>query len=144
MTQSSLTADTNTCSTTKIACSSGRRALAAVGFKEAARVAETQVRRYNWLTISSERLTMKEVAVYEAKTRLSELLAEVEKGEQFVITRRGEAIARLVSAAPAVAKRSQALAQRQRVANVFDDLKRLRAGTTLGMPLRQAIEHGRD
>jgi len=88
---------------------------------------------------------MKEVAVYEAKTRLSELLAEVEKGEQFVITRRGEAIARLVSAAaPAVAKRSQALAQRQRVASVFDDLERLRAGTTLGMPLRQAIEHGRD
>ena len=59
---------------------------------------------------------MKELAVYEAKTRLSELLAEVEKGEQFVITRRGEAIARLVSAAPAAAKRSQALAQRQRVA----------------------------
>jgi len=87
---------------------------------------------------------MKEVAVYEAKTRLSELLAEVEKGEQFVITRRGEAIARLVSAAPAVAKRSQAQAQRQRVASAFDDLKRLRIGTTLDMPLRQAIELGRD
>ena len=87
---------------------------------------------------------MKEVAVYEAKTRLSELLAEVEKGEQFVITRRGEAIARLVSAAPAAAKRSQAVAQRQRVAKVFDDLKRLRSGTTLDMPLRQAIELGRD
>jgi prevent-host-death family protein len=87
---------------------------------------------------------MKEVAVYEAKTRLSELLAEVERGEQFVITRRGEAIARLVSAAPAVAKRSQALAQRQRVAKAFDDLKRLRTGTTLDMPLRQAIELGRD
>jgi prevent-host-death family protein len=87
---------------------------------------------------------MKEVAVYEAKTRLSELLAEVERGEQFVITRRGEAIARLVSAAPAAAKRSQALVQRQRVAKVFDDLKRLRAGTTLDMPLRQAIELGRD
>jgi prevent-host-death family protein len=87
---------------------------------------------------------MKEVAVYEAKTRLSELLAEVEKGEQFVITRRGEAIARLVSAAPAAAKRSQALAQRQLVANVFDDLKQLRTGTTLDMPLRQAVELGRD
>jgi prevent-host-death family protein len=87
---------------------------------------------------------MREVAVYEAKTRLSELLAEVERGEQFVITRRGEAIARLVSAAPAAAKRSQALVQRQRVAKVFDDLKRLRAGTTLDIPLRQAIALGRD
>jgi len=87
---------------------------------------------------------MKEIAVYEAKTRLSELLAEVEKGEQFVITRRGQAIARLVCVAPAAAKRSQALAQRQRVVNAFDDLKQLRTGMTLDMPLRQAIELGRD
>jgi len=87
---------------------------------------------------------MKEVAVYEAKTRLSELLAEVEKGEQFVITRRGEAVARLVAATPEAAKRSSAQAQRQRVADAFDGLKRLRAGTTLDMPLRQAIDLGRD
>ena len=44
---------------------------------------------------------MKEVAVYEAKTRLSELLAEVEQGEQVTITRRGLPIARLVSASSA-------------------------------------------
>ena len=87
---------------------------------------------------------MKEVAVYEAKTRLSELLAEVEKGEQFIITRRGEAVARLVAAAPGATKRSQAQAQRQRVADAFDELKRLRTGTTLDMPLRKAIELGRD
>ena len=87
---------------------------------------------------------MKEVAVYEAKTRLSELLAEVEKGEQFVITRRGQAIARLVAAAPATARRSPAQLQRQRVAEAIDALGRLRAGTTLQLPLRQAIELGRD
>ena len=87
---------------------------------------------------------MKEVAVYEAKTRLSELLAAVEQGEQFVITRRGEAIARLVAAAPAAAKHSQAQAQKRRVCEALDALKRLRADTTLDMPLRQAIELGRD
>lgn len=87
---------------------------------------------------------MKEVAVYEAKTRFSELLAAVEQGEQFVITRRGEAVARLVSAAPVPAKRSQALEQKQRVSEAIDALRRLRAGTTLNMPLRQAIELGRD
>ncbi len=87
---------------------------------------------------------MKEIAVYEAKTRLSELLAEVEKGEQFVITRRGEAIARLVAAEPAGAKRSKAQMQTRRVAEVFAELGRLRAGTTLGLPLRQAIDTGRD
>ena len=40
---------------------------------------------------------MKEIAVYEAKTRLSELLVEVEKGEQFVITRSGRPAGVLLS-----------------------------------------------
>ena len=53
---------------------------------------------------------MKEVAVYEAKTRLSELLAEVEQGEQVTITRRGLPVARLVAASPA---RRSAASQRQ-------------------------------
>ncbi|MES1163757.1 MAG: type II toxin-antitoxin system prevent-host-death family antitoxin, partial [Rhizobacter sp.] len=44
---------------------------------------------------------MKEIGVYEAKTRPSELLAEVERGEQVTITRRGLPIARLVSAVAA-------------------------------------------
>ena len=88
---------------------------------------------------------MKEVAVYdEAKTRFSELLAAVEKGEQFVIARRGEAVAHLVAAAPAVAKHTQALGQKQRVSEALDALKRLRAGTTLDIRLRQAVELGRD
>ena len=36
------------------------------------------------------------IGAYEAKTRLSELLDRVEKGEELVITRHGTAIARLV------------------------------------------------
>jgi prevent-host-death family protein len=87
---------------------------------------------------------MKYIAVHKAKTRLSALLVEVEKGEQFVITRRGVAVARLVTAAPAAARRSQSNNQRQRVAQAFDDLRQLRAGTTLDLPLRQVIEQGRD
>ena len=84
---------------------------------------------------------MKEFAVYEAKTRLSELLAEVEKGEQFVITRRGVAVARLVGVAPAARR---ALGKREQVIRVFSELARLRSGTVLDMPLKQAIEQGRD
>lgn len=87
---------------------------------------------------------MKELAVYEAKTRLSELLAEVERGEQFIITRRGVAVARLVGAGPAAARRSQSNAQRQRVAQAFSDLSQLRRGVSLDLPLRHAIESGRD
>ena len=87
---------------------------------------------------------MKEVAVYEAKTRLSELLAEVESGEQFVITRRGVAVARLVSAAPVAPRRAKGNVQRERVNQAFVELAQLRNGTVLDVPLRQAIELGRD
>jgi prevent-host-death family protein len=87
---------------------------------------------------------MKELALYEVKTRLSELINEVESGEQFVITRRGVAVARLVGAAAPVARRSQVNAQRLRVAEAFEALAQLRQGVVLDMPVRQAIEAGRD
>lgn len=87
---------------------------------------------------------MKELAVYEAKTRLSELLVEVERGEQFIITRRGVAVARLVGAAPAAARRSKSNTQRQRVAQALEALALLRQGLSLDLPLNQAIESGRD
>ncbi len=42
----------------------------------------------------------KSVGVHEAKTHLSRLLQRVAAGEEITITRRGEALARLVPAAP--------------------------------------------
>ncbi|HEY7788239.1 MAG TPA: type II toxin-antitoxin system prevent-host-death family antitoxin [Casimicrobiaceae bacterium] len=39
---------------------------------------------------------MKEIGTFEAKTHLSELLDEVSRGAEIVITRRGVAVARLV------------------------------------------------
>ena len=41
------------------------------------------------------------VNVHEAKTQLSKLLARVEAGEDVVIARRGEPVARLVACRPA-------------------------------------------
>ena len=40
---------------------------------------------------------MQQIALSEAKARLSELLDDVERGDTIVITRRGRPIARLVS-----------------------------------------------
>lgn len=85
---------------------------------------------------------MKDVAVYEAKTRLSELLAEVERGEQFTITRRGLPIARLVSAS--AAKRGGASSQRQQVAATIVSLREQRQGVVLDGDLRELIADGRD
>ena len=44
---------------------------------------------------------MKQVNIHEAKTRLSQLLADVESGEEIVIARAGKPIARIVAETPA-------------------------------------------
>ena len=46
------------------------------------------------------------VGTFDAKTHLSALLERVAEGESFVITRRGQAIARLVPATPTATQRS--------------------------------------
>ena len=81
---------------------------------------------------------MKDVPVYEAKSRLSELLAAVEQGERVTITRRGRPIARLE---PAVAERCSA-GKRQQVAAVFAKLKAWRV--TMEGDLTNLLSHGRD
>lgn len=83
---------------------------------------------------------MKEVAVYEAKTRLSELLAEVEaSGEQITITRRGQAVARLV---PAIVARRGVASRRQQTAETLAKLRSSRI--SLKGPLKDLIAEGRD
>ena len=42
---------------------------------------------------------MRTVGTFEAKTHLSNLLEQVERGEEIIITRRGEAVARLMPSA---------------------------------------------
>jgi prevent-host-death family protein len=84
---------------------------------------------------------MKEVAVYEAKTRLSELLAAVEQGERFVITRRGRPVAALIAAG--ASPRSPA-SRRNQVAAVFARLKRQRKGVRLEGDVRAIAAEGRD
>lgn len=39
---------------------------------------------------------MKEIGSYEAKTHLPEILRAVEKGETYIVTRRGRAVARII------------------------------------------------
>ena len=69
---------------------------------------------------------MKNVPIYEAKNRLSELLAAVEQGDTVTITRRGRPVARLVADTGDAA---QPLQQRQRTA--LEALRCLRHGVRL-------------
>lgn len=84
---------------------------------------------------------MRTVAIFEAKNRLSELLTAVEQGEEITITRHGSPVARIVSINTSSQGRQ---GQRERVAGAMAHLRHLRQGITLGAPLSDAIEDGRD
>ena len=79
---------------------------------------------------------MKTVGAFEAKTRLSQLLDQVERGETVTITRHGEPVAQLVPAKPARDPRTGE--------QILAEMKRIREGITLGgITIRQLIEEGR-
>ena len=76
---------------------------------------------------------MNQVTISEARTHLSRLIVEVERGETVTITRRGKPVARLVPA------RDQ-----KRVADAIDAIKEFRKGHTLGdVSIRDLINEGR-
>ena len=78
---------------------------------------------------------MKHFGAFEAKNRLGELLALVEKGEEVVITRHGKAVARLVPAEGVSNRAAQ---------EAIEELGRLRTGQTVGgIDLKELIEAGR-
>jgi prevent-host-death family protein len=77
------------------------------------------------------------VPLYDAKNRLSALLDAVERGEEFTITRRGRAVARLVPAEPAF--------DRAKVRAAIEGLIAASKGLSLGgLTIRELIEEGRD
>ncbi|MEP7300167.1 MAG: type II toxin-antitoxin system prevent-host-death family antitoxin [Caldimonas sp.] len=79
---------------------------------------------------------MSDVAIFEAKNRLSELINRVEAGEEIAITRRGKVVARLVPAAPEEAE--------QRARNAIAGLRASRKGVSLGgLSSRDLIREGR-
>ena len=67
---------------------------------------------------------MNDIALFEAKNRLSELINRVEAGEEIAITRRGKVVARLVPASPGAAD--------QRALDAIADLRTSRKGVSLG------------
>ena len=80
---------------------------------------------------------MTSVGIFEAKNRLSELVERAARGEEIVITRRGEPLARLMPPeAPDALGQARALVQ---------EIRRSRTGHNLGKgaSLRTLIEEGR-
>ena len=84
-----------------------------------------------------KRTSLTTVGIFEAKNRLSELVERAARGEEIVITRRGEHIARLMPLrTPDAPGQARALAAR---------IRKSRAGQTLGVgvTIRDMIEEGR-
>jgi prevent-host-death family protein len=78
---------------------------------------------------------MRKVGAYEAKTHLSELLEDVEKGEDITITRYGRPVARLLPAGES---------SQQKLQDTIEDLKEFREGRSLGdLNVEQLLREGR-
>lgn len=80
---------------------------------------------------------MTTVGIFEAKNRLSELVERAGRGEEIVITRRGQSVARLLAPEAADANaQARGLAER---------IRRTRAAHVLGggVTLRELLEEGR-
>jgi len=76
------------------------------------------------------------VGAYQAKTRLSELLARVEAGEEIVITKHGSAVARLVPVKKETTAEERAAA--------IGRIQKLGAGLSLrGLKVKDLIAEGR-
>lgn len=77
------------------------------------------------------------IGIFEAKNRLSELIDRAARGEEIVITRRGEQVARLLPPqTPDAARSARTLAER---------IRRSRANALLGegVSIRELIDEGR-
>ncbi len=76
-----------------------------------------------------------EIGAFEAKTRLSELLRETERGVSFVIRRRGKAVARLVPPG----QEERAAVPRQ----ILDSFREIRKRIPGTLKIRELVEEGR-
>lgn len=79
---------------------------------------------------------MERVGIYEAKSRLSQLVELAEGGEEVTITKHGKAVAKIV---PARARRAES-GQAQVIREILEFGKTVRAKP---FNLRKAIEQGR-
>lgn len=80
---------------------------------------------------------MESIGIYEAKSRLSQLVEQAEAGQEVTITRRGRPVARLVPARPAKALDRSALIDEIIAFSKTCRLKR-------GLDLRKLASEGRD
>jgi len=78
-----------------------------------------------------------DVGIYEAKSKLSQLVEKAEAGEEVILTRRGRPVAKIVNVAPAV-RRSRASLLRE----IRSLARRVRIPKRVS--IREIVAEGRD
>jgi prevent-host-death family protein len=84
---------------------------------------------------------MKQVGIFEAKTHLSSLLDEVEKGAEVTITRHGRPVAKLVQAQAELS--GEEIAKRRKALQNLRAMARKRGTTVSHTEIKSWIEEGR-
>jgi prevent-host-death family protein len=84
---------------------------------------------------------MKHVGIFEAKTHLSNLIDEVEKGREIVITRHGKPVARLVRTDDKLSP--EAVARRQKALKELREIGRRLNLNLTHEEIKRRIEEGR-
>ena len=84
---------------------------------------------------------MKHVGIFEAKTHLSNLIDEVEKGREVVITRHGKPVAKLVRAEERLSP--EQVAQRQKALQELREIGRRLNLNLTHEEIKARIEEGR-
>jgi len=78
---------------------------------------------------------MERIGTHEAKTRLSELLAKVRKGQEFLITNRGEPVAKLLPASKP---------DQSQIRIAIKEIREIQSRNRLdGLKIRDMIDEGR-
>ncbi|MDR3200949.1 MAG: type II toxin-antitoxin system prevent-host-death family antitoxin [Spirochaetales bacterium] len=75
------------------------------------------------------------IGAFEAKTRFSEIIADVENGKDYIVTRRGKPVAKIIPFAESLPTRRQA------IRNLMEQRKLFKGRGTFD--IRKAIDEGR-
>ncbi len=82
-------------------------------------------------------MTQRQIGAFEAKTHFSQIIEQVSHGEDFIITRRGKPVAKIIPF-----KQEQEMTRQEAIAKLIE-MRKLYRGEPGSFNVREAIEEGR-
>ncbi len=82
-------------------------------------------------------MTQRQIGAFEAKTHFSQIIEKVQHGEDFVITKRGKPVAKIIPF-----KQEQEMTRMEAIEKLME-MRKLYRGKPGSFNIREAIEEGR-